>query len=93
MCAAAVWGLAVNERSRALLLELGVVQVLLQVAHHSLSLPCVAVPDHQEAYLAGGKISQAQRNQLQVCCRKYAHIILGLWHASSQACEPSRASS
>lgn len=66
ICAAAVWGLAVNERSRALLLDLGVVQVLLQVAQQSLELPCVAHLDHQEAYLAGGKITQAQRNQLQV---------------------------
>ncbi|WIA12059.1 hypothetical protein OEZ85_012136 [Tetradesmus obliquus] len=67
ICAAAVWGLAVNERSRALLLDLGVVQVLLQVAQQSLELPCVAHLDHQEAYLAGGKITQAQRNQLQAC--------------------------
>jgi hypothetical protein len=43
------------------------VQVLLQVAQQSLELPCVAHSDHQEAYLAGGKITQAQRNQLQVC--------------------------
>lgn len=61
-----MWGLAVNERSRALLLDLGVVQVLVQVAQQSLELPCVAHLDHQEAYLAGGKITQAQRNQLQV---------------------------
>jgi hypothetical protein len=62
-----VWGLAVNERSRALLSDAGIVQVLLQVAQESLELPCVAHSDHQEAYLAGGKITQAQRNQLQVC--------------------------
>ena len=56
-----------NERSRALLLDLGVVQALLQAAQRSLELPCVAHSHHQEAYLAGGKITQAQRNQLQVC--------------------------
>ncbi|KAF8071180.1 hypothetical protein HT031_001262 [Scenedesmus sp. PABB004] len=67
-CAAAVWGLAVNERCRALLLGLGAVQALLGVARASLALPCVADPErHAAEYLAGGKCSQSQRNQLQAC--------------------------
>jgi hypothetical protein len=68
VCAAAVWGLAVNERSRALLLELGAVQVLLLVARRSLVMQCMgdseALPGD---YVAAGRCSQTQRDQLQAC--------------------------
>lgn len=67
MCAATVWGLAVNEQSRALLLQLHVVEVLLSVARHSLTMQCMgAVEVLAVDYVAGGKCSQTQRNQLQV---------------------------
>lgn len=66
MCAATVWGLAVNEQSRALLLQLNVVEVLLSVAHHSLTMQCIGDQDMPGDYVAGGKCSQTQRNQLQV---------------------------
>lgn len=67
MCAATVWGLAVNEQSRALLLQLHVVEVLLSVARHSLTMKCMGDVEALAAdYVAGGKCSQAQRNQLQV---------------------------
>eukprot|EP00878_Enallax_costatus_P009356 GHUV01009778.1.p1 GENE.GHUV01009778.1~~GHUV01009778.1.p1 ORF type:complete len:367 (+),score=140.05 GHUV01009778.1:311-1411(+) len=63
--ATAVWGLAVNERLRSLLLELDVVTVLMQIARQLLKMQCVADPDFQGTYLAGSIISQTQRNQLQ----------------------------
>jgi hypothetical protein len=67
MCAATVWGLAVNEQSRALLLQLHVVEVLLSVARHSLTMQCMGDIEALSAdYVAGGRCSQAQRNQLQV---------------------------
>lgn len=67
LCAAAVWGLAVNEQSRALLLQLGVVEVLLSVSRRSLAMQCVGDQDMLPGdYIAGGKCSQTQRNQLQV---------------------------
>lgn len=67
MCAATVWGLAVNEQSRALLLQLNVVEALLAVARHSLNMRCMGDKDILPGdYVAGGKCSQTQRNQLQV---------------------------
>jgi hypothetical protein len=67
MCAATVWGLAANEQSRALLLQLGVVEVLLSLARQSLTMPCIGDADMLPGdYVAGGKCSQTQRNQLQV---------------------------
>lgn len=66
-CAATVWGLAINEQSRALLLQLNVVEVLLSVARHSLNMQCMGDQDMLPGdYVAGGKCSQTQRNQLQV---------------------------
>lgn len=68
LCAAAMWGLAVNEQSRVLQLQLGAVEVLLSVARHSLTMQCVGDQSMLPAdYVAGGKCSQTQRNQLQVC--------------------------
>lgn len=67
LCAATVWGLAVNGQSRSLLLQLGVVEILLSVARHSLTMQCIGDQDMLPGdYVAGGKCSQTQRNQLQV---------------------------
>lgn len=68
LCAAAVWGLAANERSRALLVQLGAVQVLLSVARASLVMQCLGDSELlPQDYAAGGTCSQTQRNQLQAC--------------------------
>lgn len=68
LCAAAVWGFAVNERCRALLVQLDAVRALLSLARQSLVMPCLgdteALP---QDCMAGGKCSQTQRNQLQAC--------------------------
>lgn len=67
LCAATLWGLAVNEQSRALMLQLHVVEALLAVARFSLTMQCMGDSDVLPGdYVAGGRCSQTQRNQLQV---------------------------
>lgn len=86
-CAAAVWGLAANEQSRALLLSLSVVEALLQVVRRSLTMPCGPGGQQQQPLqLAGDTCSQAQRNQLQV--RRMAVLCMAcvLWLAIVLPC-------
>mgnify|MGYP001807205254 CR=1 FL=1 len=71
MCAATLWGLAVNEQSRALMLQLHAVEALLAVARFSLTMHCIGDSELLPGdYVAGGKCSQSQRNQLQVRRRR-----------------------
>lgn len=76
-CAAAIWGLSVTEEVRRMLLSLNVVEVLLNVAKASLTWPAMPDADFQEVFLADGKCSQTQRNQLQVsitCSSVHIHL-------------------
>lgn len=67
LCAATLWGLAVNEQSRALMVQLHAVEALLAVARFSLTMQCMGDSDVLPGgYVAGGRCSQTQRNQLQV---------------------------
>jgi hypothetical protein len=62
---AVVWGLAVSAGLRKVLMDLGALEVLLEVGRHSLTIPC-GDPGIQEQYYADSRSSQAQRNVLQV---------------------------
>jgi hypothetical protein len=64
-CAAALWGLAVSSEARQILLDLGAMDVLVDVARSSLTMPCIDL-GVQEVYFAGHKTSHDQRDMLQV---------------------------
>jgi hypothetical protein len=76
MCAATLWGLAVNEQSRALMLQLHAVEALLAVARFSLTMHCIGDSELLPGdYVAGGRCSQSQRNQLQVRSRSPSTVV------------------
>lgn len=77
MCAATLWGLAVNEQSRALLLQLHAVEALLALARHTVTMQCIGDSELLPGdYVAGGKCSQTQRNQLQVRSRSQSRALV-----------------